>query len=95
MNDDTHPQFDPDIQRLRTYPEVHRIDWTYDERYKVRFTSTAVMSSQIDEFVARLRNESSFDEVGGPASRSGNSILIQREETSIEIDDTEKVMDDE
>lgn len=87
MSNDTHPQYDPDIQTLRTYPEVQSIDWCYDERYTVSFTATAMMGSQIDEFVARLA-ESSFTEVGGPASRSGNSILIERTATTIEITDT-------
>jgi hypothetical protein len=94
MSDTPHPQYDPDIQTLRTYPEVARIEWAYDERYKVSFTTDAVMGSQIDAFVARLREESSFAEVGGPASRSGNSILIQREETTIAINDTEVTSDE-
>jgi hypothetical protein len=95
MSDDTHPQYDPDIQTLRTYPEVAQIEWAYDETYKVRFTTDAGMGGQIDTFVARLRDESSFAEVGGPASRSGNSILIQREETPIEINDDTEVTSNE
>jgi hypothetical protein len=94
MRNDTHPQYDPAIQRLRTYPSVLSIDWVRDERYKVNFRTAAATGYPIEEFVAQL-DESNFGEVGGPASRSGDSILIQREETTIEISESEEVTSDE
>jgi hypothetical protein len=94
MRNDTHPQYDPAIQRLRTSPTVHSIDWVRDERYKVNFRADAATGYPIEEFVAQF-DESSFGEVGGPASRSGDSILIQREETTIEIPESKEVTSDE
>lgn len=89
MRNDTHPQYDPAIQRLRTSPTVLSIDWVRDERYKVTFRAAAATGDPIEKFVTQL-DESSFGEVGGPASRSGASILIQREETTIEITESEE-----
>lgn len=79
-----HPQHAPDVQKLRTIGSVRRIRWTYDSQYKVEFRGDAHAHAP-DELVEKA-NDLGFEEVGGPASRDRDSLLIRRAETEIEIE---------
>lgn len=70
----THPYFDEDIQTMRTFRDVQTIEWVAQDTFKVQFGRTA----RIDEFLARALSEFGFVEVGGPASRSNNEVVIRR-----------------
>lgn len=54
QNQQEHPQHAPDVQTLRTFNGVRRINWTYSSQFKVEFESGRLSDVQ-DRFVETAR----------------------------------------
>jgi hypothetical protein len=88
----THPENHLVATAMRAVDCVSEVQWCYDRRYKVWFTSDAT-AVQIETFLAKLETECGFRP--SVTHVPGNNIVVDAETVPIEIEDDTEVTSDE